>query len=689
MATHDDGPSGWRVPRADALGQLLMITGLTGFAVSQPLLSVAGESPATFAFRSVEGLQLVLFALAVAFVPPLVIWGVLRLIALASARASDIAFVVVMAVLAGAAGVQIAKAFGVHQAVLIAGGGLLVAAALVVAYLRVRSVGLWLRVTAILPVGAALLFLFASPTSALLAPSASSVEQVASGGEPPVVLIMLDELPTQSLLDDERSIDRVRFPNLASLVDEDFTWYRDYSVPSNQTLMSIPSILTGTLPTDEGATAGAHPDSIFTLLARTHDLHVFESATKLCALEVCAANSAASDDSSGVLGALREMPGVWSKRVSLDTTPEVDLGEFAEEVQSEPAASSAGSGDALDQLERDVTSTPTRVVDFTETFTQQGPRSGFYFLHLLLPHQPWNFYPDGSRYAGDAVNLDTAEWARAVVEQRHLFQAQYADRLVGDMLATLEASGIYDDALVIVTADHGIGFETVPNGRGLTETSLSEVAYAPLLIKEPHQQTGGIDDRNVMGTDLVPTIADIVGATVDWDVVGVPIGSPELAARGEEKTIYDFGQTERKARTPITFDGVERPEASGRLIATTGPDDSPIAGLVARAGVTDLLGRSVSSLAPGPGSATVTVTDEAAKALSGLPLPTVHGKVSGANKDQDIVLVAVDGTVVTASPVYGASGFLAMWPPGTGTRDLNRIQFLLKSGDSVTTMAIA
>src|SRR6185436_7413662 len=100
---------------------------------------------------------------------------------------------------------------------------------------------------------------------------------------------MLDEFPTIDLLDEDRDIDAERFPNLASLTG-DFTWYRDYTVPANETLLSIPSILTGKLPVDVPAVAAQHPDSLFSLLAPTHDLHVFESATKLCGLEACSSS---------------------------------------------------------------------------------------------------------------------------------------------------------------------------------------------------------------------------------------------------------------------------------------------------------------------------------------------------------------------------------------------------------------
>ena len=58
------------------LGRLAALVGVAGVAIAQPVLDAFGQSPETFIFRDVEGLDVVLFALAVVLVPPLVIWWV-------------------------------------------------------------------------------------------------------------------------------------------------------------------------------------------------------------------------------------------------------------------------------------------------------------------------------------------------------------------------------------------------------------------------------------------------------------------------------------------------------------------------------------------------------------------------------------------------------------------------------------
>ena len=71
------------------------------------------------------------------------------------------------------------------------------------------------------------------------------------------------------------------------------------------------------------------------------------------------------------------------------------------------------------------------------------PQPTLYYLHALLPHEPYIYLPTGQlildgggmaalrrqrRWAND-------EWAVAQIYQRHLLQVRYVDRLVGELVA--------------------------------------------------------------------------------------------------------------------------------------------------------------------------------------------------------------------------------------------------------------
>ena len=62
--------------REGVLGRLLVVAGLCGLSVAQPVLDLLGKNPTTFRFNRIESTGIALFAVAVVAVPPLVLWAV-------------------------------------------------------------------------------------------------------------------------------------------------------------------------------------------------------------------------------------------------------------------------------------------------------------------------------------------------------------------------------------------------------------------------------------------------------------------------------------------------------------------------------------------------------------------------------------------------------------------------------------
>ena len=111
-------------------------------------------------------------------------------------------------------------------------------------------------------------------------------------------------------------------------------------------------------------------------------------------------------------------------------------------------------------------------------------RPTFYFQHALLPHEPWIYLPSGhqSRPNGNdpipAINGPIGFHDQALTnhnETRHLLQVGFVDRQVGLVLERLRRTGLFDQALIVVTADHGIAFEVgVKDRRLVTERNVDE-----------------------------------------------------------------------------------------------------------------------------------------------------------------------------------------------------------------------
>jgi len=100
------------------------------------------------------------------------------------------------------------------------------------------------------------------------------------------------------------------------------------------------------------------------------------------------------------------------------------------------------------------------------------------------------------------------------------FYAPYAARLAridacfGTFIDALKASGLYENSIVIFTADHGdsLGEE----GRwGHAYTVFPEVMRIPLIIRMPGDQSRLAANRNalVFSTDITPTLYDLLGHT--------------------------------------------------------------------------------------------------------------------------------------------------------------------------------
>jgi hypothetical protein len=139
-----------------------------------------------------------------------------------------------------------------------------------------------------------------------------------------------------------------------------------------------------------------------------------------------------------------------------------------------------------------------------------------HYLHLLLPRRPWRALPSGLRYPEPPRTLglatkgaswgDEAAWTRLALE-RHRLQLAWADRLLGEVLTTMRATGLYQRALVVVTADHGISFRPGTHPRVIGRGNAPGIMWVPLFVKEPGQRRPGVDDRNWEHVDGPPNQA--------------------------------------------------------------------------------------------------------------------------------------------------------------------------------------
>jgi arylsulfatase A-like enzyme len=151
-------------------------------------------------------------------------------------------------------------------------------------------------------------------------------------------------------------------------------------------------------------------------------------------------------------------------------------------------------------------------------------RPVFMWLHTLPPHDPY-LPPPGAKYRllppGELDRWsqmrgmgEYASEQQALIDKHRLRYGESiigADEALGRFLDELERQGRLDQALVIITSDHGESFERGFMGHA-GELLHEAVVRVPLVIKMPGQKTGRTVHTPVSLADVAPTIADVTGA---------------------------------------------------------------------------------------------------------------------------------------------------------------------------------
>ena len=373
------------------------------------------------------------------------------------------------------------------------------------------------------------LFLLRPPVSGLLFPERK--QHVAREGvlsDTPIVLIVFDELPTSTLMNEHLETNAFRYPNFAALA-RDSQWFRNASTVAESTRLALPAILTGRYPNRiVPGIAANYPENLFTWLGGEYELNVFETVTRICPEKLCSETIAREGFRERIRTTLSDLWFIYLHATfPVDMTQ--DLPPVTMTMRDFGVTSRAPKGATAEDMGR-------RSRDYSWVFSQFvnciQPADGpvLYFLHTLVTHIPYAYLPSGKQYGPTELlrfphgviegTWTSDEWETTQGFQRHLLQAQYADRLLGTVLARLHEVALYDRSLIIVTADHGVSFWPDNKRRQVTQKNGSDTHGVPLFVKVPYQRKAVVSDRNVEIIDILPTIADVLDAEIRWAVDG-------------------------------------------------------------------------------------------------------------------------------------------------------------------------
>jgi hypothetical protein len=401
------------------------------------------------------------------------------------------------------------------------------------------------------------LFLFSSPVSkVILTENQHSITTTDFKAGIPVVLIVFDEFSSTTLMNEMHEIDSVRYPNFAKLAKEGI-WFRNATTVSDSTPNAVPAILTGKYPKPYLLPAAIDfPDNIFTLLGNSYVMKVNETHTMLCPETLCERisqyflkriSSMLSDLSIVGLHIVlpkdltRELPAITQTWRDFSLKPKNTVKNDVDKKMKDSFNDRSGQFNAFLQSIAD---------------SQKGT---FFFIHTMLPHVPYKYLPSGKTYVDTGLpgltekKWNNDSWAITLNYQRYLLQVGYVDTLLGRVISRLKTAGIYDESLIIVTADHGVSFKPGGYRRPLTEANYQDIMPVPLFVKAPGQPVGVISDRNIETVDIVPTIADVLNIDLPWEVDGHSMLDTSLPERGK-KLIYFEHAKEKMSVDPSAID---------------------------------------------------------------------------------------------------------------------------------------
>lgn len=674
----------------------LHLIAIASLAVAQPLLDVLGRHPAFFAAHNVTRWGVVAFALVVLLAPGLILLGIEAVATLANRRAGYAVHLVSIGGLSALFALTIVRRVGWAPAptfAVSAALGMLLAAA----YARADALRAMCSVLGLAPLVFGFLFLFTSKASSLVTAGEPRLWDARGTSAPPIVVVSFDALPVQLLMDDHSRLNARRFPSFARFA-RSATWYPNATIVHENTVFSVPSILDGKLPEPGNEpTVQDHPTNLFTLLGHSYEMRVSEEATNLCPARLCdrpndrgatARLTLLADDASVVYqhlvapDALRErLPPINDRWRNFRDSPDPRRGQAA--ATNQVIARLVG-GERPQRFRGSIAA------------IRAGRRPTLDFMHVLLPHEPLEYLPTGQRYQAGRLHDSSLngppsynnEFLTDQAFQRHLLQLGFVDELVGELIARLRQTGLWDRALVVLVADHGISFRVKPTPappfvvgrlgyrRALTPDNAEEIVTIPLLVKYPDQREGRIDPKWARTIDVLPTVADVLGIRLPFRVDG-----RSLRARRPVPTALQF---QRSDGTRITIDRatLERRKAQS-LARQTALLGSTWASTYRIGPHPELIGRAAGALPTLPRGPLAAAVEDAERLTHVNPNSSfspshIAGRLRGTDPAGRELAFALNGRIVSTGRSFAALGpyrlnFSSMLPPDAFRRGVNRI----------------
>jgi arylsulfatase A-like enzyme len=188
------------------------------------------------------------------------------------------------------------------------------------------------------------------------------------------------------------------------------------------------------------------------------------------------------------------------------------------------------------------------------------------FLNYMDAHSPYTppspfdkRFPGKNRYYLPPRYKELKQMERLdVAERNHLISQYdggiaYLDKEIGSLLNRLRDLGLYENTLIVITADHGEAFgekNQFSHGNGRLDQAN---VHVPLIVKYPGQDRAEQSDALASEIDLMPTVLDIAGIAPPSGLQGRTLRHP----RNDSDAVYAEGRATRSLdRIPMRYRGI-------------------------------------------------------------------------------------------------------------------------------------
>nr|WP_244934772.1 sulfatase [Leptospira jelokensis] len=167
----------------------------------------------------------------------------------------------------------------------------------------------------------------------------------------------------------------------------------------------------------------------------------------------------------------------------------------------------------------------------------------FLFLNYNDPHKPYTPPPGFTNRIQTKENLDERKL-------NYLGEVAFVDEELGKVFESIKTKGLWENSLILITADHGevmhsshaiSPFTGTNTYYGHGQDLFLENIHVPLLIKLPNSKLQKAVQSMTRSIDLYPTVLDYIGIPIPKSIHGLSL-RPIIEGKETNKRTY-YGET--------------------------------------------------------------------------------------------------------------------------------------------------